>query len=86
MQQELHERMIEQSPLKSGPSTVNGSPEMPFGSSVKKSEKKVAVPVLNLEPVFEQQRRILEAEKAKKMEEARMKEESKFYKSKSNSI
>ena len=63
-QKELHEKMIEQSPLKSGPSTMIGSqnqspsPERAFTSS----QKKIHIPTLNLEKVFEQQRKILEAE------------------------
>ena len=70
-QKELHDKMIEQSPLKSGPSTVIGSqnmspsPDRGFTSS----QKKVHIPMLNLEKVFEQHKKILEAEERKKQED-----------------
>ena len=67
----LLERMVNQSPLKSGPSTMNGSAyESPMrvpGTS--STSKKVVVPRLNFEKVFEQQRLILEHEERRRKEE-----------------
>ena len=71
------ERLAQQSPLKSGPSTVNGggstyeSPQKIGGAlpELTSSIKKHMVPPLDFARVFEQQRLILQQEEKRKIEE-----------------
>ena len=81
------DHMSNLSPLKSGPSTVNGgatstsvyeSPNKGGGGNsppqvLSSSMKKIIVPPLNFEKVFEQQRLILEQEERRKREEEKKK-------------
>lgn len=70
-EQNLLDQMVNQSPLKSGPSTVKGatsvyeSPNKELGGAAgteltSSMKKTIVVPPLNFEKVFEQQRLILE--------------------------
>ena len=64
-----------QSPLKSGPSTIKGgstyeSPQTKsHGFELTSSMKKLIVPPLNFDKVYEQQRLILEQEERRRIEE-----------------
>ena len=75
----LLDQMANQSPLKSGPSTVKGasvyeSPNKANGSpQLTSSMKKIIVPPLNFEKVFEQQRLIMEQEERRKREDEKKK-------------